>query len=93
MERTPEEISLLELIEAIDGPMTSTLPLNEGLPADSKSKLELAMMEVTAMARRELEGIRLSHLLPQPIFTGTLRTPVAVVDACEASLEPVLAST
>ena len=92
LERTPEEISLLELIEAIDGPMTSTLPLNEGLPADSKSKLELAMMEVTTLARRELEAIRLSHLLPQPMLA--LRTPIELVEAHGASMiEPVLAGT
>jgi Rrf2 family protein len=65
LERQPEDISLLELIEAIDGPMNSTLPINEGLSPESKSKLELAMSEVTARARHELEAVKLADLLPQ----------------------------
>lgn len=64
LERTPDQISLLELIEAIDGPMTSNLPMNEGFAAESKSKLESAMLEVTAGARRGLESVKLADLLP-----------------------------
>jgi Rrf2 family protein len=66
LERTPEDISLLELIEAIDGPMTSALPLNEGIAPESKTKLESALTAVTAIARRELAAIKLAHLLPEP---------------------------
>lgn len=65
LERTPEEISLLELIEAIDGPMNASLPVNEGLSAESKHKLESAMTGVTARARRELDAVKLADLLPQ----------------------------
>jgi Rrf2 family protein len=65
LERAAEEISLLELIEAIDGPMNHTLPVNEGLAPESKVKLETAMNEVTARARRELEAVKLVDLLPQ----------------------------
>lgn len=65
LERSAEEISLLELIEAIDGPMNPTLPVNEGFAAESKMKLETAMNEVTARARRELEAVKLADLLPQ----------------------------
>jgi Rrf2 family protein len=68
--RAPEEISLLEVIEAIDGPLTPAMPLGEGLPADSRAKLEEALSEVTAMARRELQTVTLAHLLPSP-FTAT----------------------
>jgi Rrf2 family protein len=65
LERAPEEISLLELIEAIDGPMNPALPVNEGLSPESKTKLESAMSEVTARARRELEAVKLADLLPE----------------------------
>lgn len=65
LDRPAEEISLLELIEAIDGPMNATLPVNEGLDPTSKLKLETAMSAVTARARRELAAIKLADLLPQ----------------------------
>jgi Rrf2 family transcriptional regulator, cysteine metabolism repressor len=68
--RAPEEISLLEVIEAIDGPLTSALPMGEGLPADTRAKLEEALHEVTAVARRELESVKLADLLP-----STQRSP------------------
>jgi len=64
LERHPDDISLLELIEAIDGPMNPTLPINDGLAPESKSKLEMAMNEVTSRARQELEAIKLADLLP-----------------------------
>jgi Rrf2 family protein len=65
LDRHPEDISLLELIEAIDGPMNATLPVNEGLAPESKMKLETAMSGVTARARLELEAVKLADLLPQ----------------------------
>lgn len=66
LERSPYEISLLEVIEAIEGPLVSALPAGEGLPSDSRSRLEQALSEVNATARRELEAIKLAHLLPMP---------------------------
>lgn len=66
LKRTPEQISLLEVIEAIDGPLASTLPVSGGLPSDSKSKLEQALGEVRDLARRELAAVKLAHLLPEP---------------------------
>jgi Rrf2 family protein len=64
LQRDPNDISLLEVIEAIDGPLTSTLPIHEGLPADSKARLEEALREVTEVARRALAAVKLAHLLP-----------------------------
>ena len=66
MERTPEEISLLDVIEAIDGPLVSNMPVSLGLPRESKAKLEAALKEVNTIARRELEAVKLAHLLPGP---------------------------
>ena len=66
LQRDPNDISLLEVIEAIDGPLTSTLPIHEGLPADSKARLEEALHEVTEAARHALAAVKLAHLLPGP---------------------------
>ena len=66
LERSAEEISLLEVIEAIEGPLISALPAGEGLPQDSRSRLEQALAEVNTAARRELKAIKLAHLLPMP---------------------------
>jgi Rrf2 family protein len=63
LERKPSEISLLEVIEAVEGPLTSALPIQEGLTAESRLRLCEALDEVTALARRELSAIKLSQLL------------------------------
>lgn len=66
--RPPDQISLLDIIEAIDGPMqseTGAQPPSEDVLQDN---LQQALRQVTAMARRELEAIKLSQLLPPPEF-------------------------
>jgi len=66
LERNPESISLLEVIEAIEGPVVSSAPPGKGLPSSSRAMLEQALAEVTGMARRQLEAIKIAHLLPEP---------------------------
>jgi Rrf2 family protein len=66
LERSPAEISLLDVIEAIDGPLGTTALIHEGLPEESKTKLECALNEVTELARHELRAVKLAHLLPSP---------------------------
>jgi len=66
LERSPDEISLLEVIEAIEGPLTAGSSLSENLPPESQAKLHEALQEVTSNTRRELEAIKLSHLIPKP---------------------------
>ncbi len=63
LERPSNEISLLELIEAVDGPVGSQPPLTEGLSRESLERLTAALEEVTATARRQLSAIKLSSLL------------------------------
>jgi Rrf2 family protein len=65
LERRPEDISLLDVIEAVDGPVVPTLPVHEGLSEDANHKLKSVLATVTELARRELASIKLSHLLPQ----------------------------
>ncbi len=64
--RSPEEISLLDVIEAIEGPLDSKLPL----PADpddfTQQNLQKALQEVTATARKQLESIKISQLIQEP---------------------------
>jgi len=64
--RAPGEISLLDVIEAIEGPLDSKLPL----PADpedfTQQNLQKALQEVTATARQQLESIKISQLIQAP---------------------------
>jgi Rrf2 family protein len=63
-ERNPEEISLLEIIEAIDGPITASLPsLEGGEQSAHESKLREALEKVTRGSREQLAAIKLSDLL------------------------------
>ena len=64
LERSAQEITLLELIEAIEGPLTSMVPASEGLHVESQEKLYEALNEVTSHARRDLSAVRLADLLP-----------------------------
>src|ERR1700676_5346283 len=63
LERKPEEISLLEVIEAVDGPLSTAAPLGEGLPGQSQRKLREALDEVTKTVRSQLGAIKLADLL------------------------------
>ena len=64
--RAPEDVSLLEVIEAIEGPMAADDASVEGLPLDSHHRLYEALSQVTRTARGQLEAIKLSQLLEAP---------------------------
>ena len=86
LERVPEEISLLELIEAIDGPLHSALPVGEGAPLQYDTKLRDALESITETARQQLSAIKLSDLLPptelgQPNAATSEREPTAAQPA------------
>jgi Rrf2 family protein len=66
LRRAPSEISLLEVIEAINGPLTTALPPGEGFSDGAQAKLESTLREVSEVARRELAAVTLAHLLPAP---------------------------
>lgn len=61
----PDHVSLLEVIEAIEGPYDSTLPMEEGLD-EGQVRLREALSKVTEASRRQLEAIKLSQLLAAP---------------------------
>lgn len=64
--RSPQEISLLEVIEAIDGPLVAGSDLDIQLPAASQESLKSALEQVTATARNQLQAIKLAHLIAPP---------------------------
>jgi Rrf2 family protein len=64
--RPADEISLLEVIEAIEGPYDSKAAVSEALPSDSQEQLRVALNQVTTTTRKQLEAIKLSQLLKPP---------------------------
>lgn len=75
--RPADQISLLEVIEAIEGPYDSTLEMGEGIPELSHIKLRDALDQVTTTTRRQLEAIKLSQLLKPPADSSSLSEPQA----------------
>ena len=70
LDRDLDEVSLLEIIEAIEGPITSSVPSTAGLPDVAQARLGEAMASVTENVRRELAAIKLSQLRPPPSEQG-----------------------
>lgn len=65
--RPPEDVSLLEVIEAIDGPLeTDDAHNTNGLSGASQARLHTALKEITSQARQQLEAIKFSQLLEAP---------------------------
>jgi Rrf2 family protein len=64
LERRPEDISLLEVIEAIEGPLAATFPPMEANHFSGvEARLREALGEVTSNCRRQLAAVKLSDLL------------------------------
>jgi len=63
--RNPDEISLLEVIEAIEGPVRAQMPPGEGLDDEAHIRLQDALRQVTEQSRRDLASVKLAHLIPK----------------------------
>lgn len=66
LDRHPADISLLEIIEAIDGPLTSDMPLRNGLPRTCQAKLDQTLARAAEATRRQLAATTLADLLSEP---------------------------
>jgi Rrf2 family protein len=62
--RSADDISLLEVIEAVEGPLTPALPTNGTPLADTLERLHSSLSAASAVTRRELDAIKLTDLLP-----------------------------
>lgn len=68
LRRSPDEISLLEIIEAIDGTIGAHLPplrVPDGGTAAERQTVERALSEVARRARQHLATISLAELAPR----------------------------
>jgi Rrf2 family protein len=69
LKRDPSEISVLEIVEAVDGDIKGFVPEPQngkpGYSAAINSRIELLCQETAAATRKHLEQIRLSQLLPK----------------------------
>jgi Rrf2 family protein len=61
--RQASEISLLEIIEAVDGPVGANLPLKTGFPPGVGDRLQEALSQIVAMTRSQLNSVKLTSLL------------------------------
>jgi len=71
LERDPKEISLLELIEAVDGPLVAGLPARINLPGQCSSLLQDTLKKITDSTREQLAAVKLSGLAPQSLICDT----------------------
>ncbi len=66
--RPLSEITLLQIFEATDGPLTPSLPPLDNLPAKSQEQLLLVLTDITAAACKKLGQVKMSELfVPKPM--------------------------
>ncbi len=73
--RDADEISVLDVIEAIEGPLTHDVFSGEGLAKESRQKITEVLKSVAQTTRSQLESAKLSQLV-RPI-PAALQTDVA----------------
>jgi Rrf2 family protein len=62
----PDQISLLAIIEAIDGPLISAVPQGEGISQNALMKLRDHLKDATDSLRKQLGTIKISELMGSP---------------------------
>lgn len=66
LHKSADQVSLLDLIEAIEGPMRAPEPVAEGLTEDAHRRLLAALDKVAKSSRDQLGAIKLSQLVRPP---------------------------
>lgn len=65
--RTPDKISLLDILEAIEGPLETAMPDDASVPPEQNELLRDALGKVARAAREQMAAIKLSDLaMPSP---------------------------
>jgi Rrf2 family transcriptional regulator, cysteine metabolism repressor len=60
--RSPDKISLLDILEAIEGPLETSLPEGGNVPPEQDARLRDALAKVARAAREQMAAIKLSDL-------------------------------
>jgi Rrf2 family transcriptional regulator, cysteine metabolism repressor len=63
LDRSPDRISLLDIIEAVDGPMNTKLPFDSDRSNECQARLREALCSVAATARQQLQEVKVADLL------------------------------
>ena len=61
--RPISEITLLQIFEATEGPLTPTLPPLDSLPSESQKRLLGVMEDISAATCQRLAGVKMSDLV------------------------------
>jgi Rrf2 family protein len=61
--RTPSDISMLEILEAVDGPIRGQAPFTEHANGNLNNKLEHICKQTADQVRKQLEKVRISDLV------------------------------
>jgi len=62
--RPPAEISVLEVIEAVDGPIRGQAPFSDENPNPLNKKLDVMCDQSADLVKKHLEKIKITDLLP-----------------------------
>ena len=64
----PSDVSLLDIIEAIEGPLdhVESIEAEDDSETASEHRLDEALKDVSATMRRQLDAIKVAHLLQPP---------------------------
>lgn len=92
LDRDASEISLLDIVEAVDGPLRSKLPSADKISLFSSRTLERALSDIAESARERLAAISLSQLVDedpsqhQPPAPATEKLPSSSAAASSSEL-------
>jgi Rrf2 family protein len=77
--RTPQNITLLEIVEALDGPVSWTLPMAEAFPGETRARLQDVLSRLHATVRAQLMAVTVADLL-----AGGENSPAAESETAES---------